>query len=119
MLKLPNGDYVNPDHIQELISDDNNSCHLYYSGNSTWVYDAETTKTLLAAIEAPIQVKTFVKNDSFIDWAIANVRNEVNAFLANLQPWQVVKIESQSIITPDVNYHIITITYREPKATTE
>lgn len=115
MLKLPNGDYVNPDHIQELISGDHDSCHLYYNGNSTWVYDAETTKTLLTAIEAPVQIKTFVKNHDFLDWAISYVRDDANAFLANLQPWQFVKIESQSIINANLFYHIITITYREPK----
>lgn len=119
MLKLPSGNYINLNKIVSIINVDPD--YFAHFDKETMYLLPNDAQTILAAIEAPVQIKTFGAADQNPDLVIQLVQDEANKFLSTLQPWQVVSINPQSSVSLTNPYSItlytITITYREPKAT--
>lgn len=119
---LSKGNYINLETMTDLIREgESESYNAFHGGDSTFLFPEEVA-ALRTALNAPVQIKTFVGQRLRQENAINDATSGANAFLKTLQPWQVINIATQMIYEPsseeyDAEYsHIITITYRDLQA---
>lgn len=107
LIPLPSGKYINVEQLQFVEPD---------AVTAALLLDDTDVAVLLAALNAPVQTKSFIGINELIADAVQEASKGANKFLAKLQPWQVVAIESQTVIKANgygstYNY-IIRVAYR-------
>jgi K+/H+ antiporter YhaU regulatory subunit KhtT len=107
LIPLPSGKYINVEQLQFVEPD---------AVTAALLLDDTDAAVLLAALNAPVQTKSFIGINELIADAVQEASKGANKFLAKLQPWQVVAIESQTVIKANgygstYNY-IIRVAYR-------
>ena len=122
LIQLGEGRYMNIDPITEIRTTDRTNwpehpLQVHFDSENTAILHFVEADKLLAVLNAPVQVSAFVGSNELIRDAIWEAERYANKFLASLQPWKIIAINSQTVIKANdygsTYNHVITITYRD------